>query len=293
MKNARVIIVDDEADIREGLQGWLSNDYSTLCFDSAESFLAAINNFDFEDGAPSCMLLDFQMPGMNGVELQSALKQINIEFPIIFMSGNAGQADIINAWHGGAIDFILKPFIPQQICEALTKLFAQHERDKVITSGPQSGITDIPITTREAQVLLLLGKGHQQKEIAEMLGLSLRTVKMYRTILKNKLNLNTLMEIARYCDQYHLSIQKIAANNTVEMSTEIGEVHREVWSLKFEVWKNINFYQNPTSFESAEKLLCKKYNLFYKLKQNNILSNILSVSHSLENHLRNNNQSFP
>ena len=135
MKNARAIIVDDEADIRDGLKSWLSNEYMTQCFDSAESFLNAITNFDFEDGVPSCMLLDFQMPGMNGVELQAALKQINVEFPIIFMSGNAGQADIINAWHGGAIDFILKPFTPQQISEALTKLFAQRERDTAITSG--------------------------------------------------------------------------------------------------------------------------------------------------------------
>ena len=214
MKNARVIIVDDETDIRDGLKSWLSNEYMTQCFDSAESFLNAITNFDFEDGVPSCMLLDFQMPGMNGVELQAALKQINVEFPIIFMSGNAGQADIINAWHGGAIDFILKPFTPQQISEALTKLFAQRERDTAITSGGQQGIIDIPITSREAQVLLLLGKGHQQKEVADMLSLSLRTVKMYRTFLKNKLNLNTLMEIARYCDQHQKSIEKIAGAGT-------------------------------------------------------------------------------
>jgi len=209
MKNARVIIVDDEADIREGLEDWLSNEYTTQCFDSAESFLEAINNFDFEDGVPSCMLLDFQMPGMNGVELQTTLKQINIDFPIIFISGNAGHADIINAWHGAALDFILKPFTPDQISEALAKLFTQHKQERLITSASPSDRVDIPITHREAQVLLLLGKGHQQKEIAEMLGLSLRTVKMYRTFLKNKLNLNTLIEIARYCDQYHSSIKNV------------------------------------------------------------------------------------
>ena len=213
MKSPRVIIVDDEPAIREGLQKWLANEYSTLCFDSAEAFLNAINEFDFEDGVPSCMLLDFQMPGMNGVELQSSLKQINVEFPIIFMSGNAHNADIIEAWRGGAVDFILKPFTAQQISAALADVFAKVLARKSDLLAPKASITHIPITPREAQVLLLLGKGHQQTEVAEMLGLSLRTVKMYRTFLKNKLDLNTLMELARYCDQHHASIQKIAENN--------------------------------------------------------------------------------
>lgn len=214
MKSPRVIIVDDEPAIREGLQKWLANEYSTLCFDSAEAFLNAINEFDFEDGVPSCMLLDFQMPGMNGVELQSSLKQINVEFPIIFMSGNAHNADIIEAWRGGAVDFILKPFTAQQISAALADAFAKGVVHKANSLPPQASITHIPITSREAQVLLLLGKGHQQKEVADMLSLSLRTVKMYRTFLKNKLNLNTLMEIARYCDQHQKSIEKIAEART-------------------------------------------------------------------------------
>ena len=106
----RVIIVDDDLDVREGLVAWLSQNYQVDSFDSAESLLIAITNFDFEDGVPTCILLDFQMQGMNGVELQHTLKQINTEFPIIFMSGNAKQSDVIDAWHGGAVDFILKPF---------------------------------------------------------------------------------------------------------------------------------------------------------------------------------------
>lgn len=212
MKNHRVIIVDDDLDIRDGLHAWLSQDYQVETFDSSESFLRAINDFDFEDGVATCLLLDFQMPGMNGVELQKTLKQINIEFPIIFMSGNAQQSDVIDAWHEGAVDFILKPFIPGKISSSLEKLFATAQKNK---SQPKtsSGIQIVdnpPITQREAQVLLLLGKGHEQQEVAEILGLSLRTVKMYRTFLKNKLNLHTLMELGRYCDKHQSSIEKLA-----------------------------------------------------------------------------------
>lgn len=213
MKNTRVIIVDDEPDVREGLEGWLSHDYITQSFESAESFLEAINDFEFEDGVPTCMLLDFQMPGMNGVELQSTLKQINIEFPIIFMSGNAKQADIINAWHGGAIDFILKPFNTQQISDCLLKAFAHAEQSKHLIQANQidDGL-DLAITQREAQVLLLLAKGFQQSDVADMLGVSLRTVKMYRSFLKSKLGLKTPIDMVRFCDKYNALIKDIAGD---------------------------------------------------------------------------------
>lgn len=214
MKNAKVIIVDDEPDVRDGLENWLSNNYQTQSFASAELFLQAIHDFEFEDGVPSCMLLDFQMPGMNGIELQSTLKQINIEFPIIFMSGNAKQADIINAWHGGAVDFILKPFTGQQISDSLIKVFEKAAQSRNTDINRETyAFSNTAITQREAQVLLLLGQGYQQNEVAELLGLSLRTVKMYRTFLKNKLNLNTLMEIARYCDKHNLSIKETAGGD--------------------------------------------------------------------------------
>lgn len=215
MNNSRVIVVDDASDIREGLQDLLSDDYEVQTFDSAEAFLEALNDFAFEDGKPTCVLLDFQMEGMNGVELQANLKSMNIEFPIIFMSGNALQADIVDAWRGGAIDFMLKPFTALQISDTLAKLFSTAKQLKLSHSQEQevSPLIDIPITKREAQVLLLLGQGNQQTEVAEMLGISLRTIKTYRTFLKNKLDLNTLMELARYYDKYRLSIEKIAQDD--------------------------------------------------------------------------------
>lgn len=217
MKKNRVIVVDDDLDVRDGLEAWLTQDYQVEKFDSAESLLTAIHDFDFEDGVPTCILLDFQMPGMNGVELQQRLKQINIEFPIIFMSGNAQQSDVIDAWHEGAVDFILKPFIPGKISDSLEKLFvAAHKNKEMIRSSEDNQIQiELPITQREAQVLLLLGKGHEQQEVAEILGLSLRTVKMYRTFLRNKLNLHTLMELGRYCDKYQTSIEKLAASKGI------------------------------------------------------------------------------
>ncbi len=209
--------MDDEADVREGLEAWLSADYLTASFESAESFLQAIEDFEFEDGLPTCMLLDFQMPGMNGVELQSVLQEINIEFPIVFMSGNAKQADIINAWQGGAVDYLLKPFSAQKVTDYLIKAFAKtHQGRRTGAVQQDQADCNIVITQREAQVLLLLGKGYQQSEVAQKLGISVRTVKMYRNFLKNKLHLHSLIELARYYDKHHVSIREIAGDGFVE-----------------------------------------------------------------------------
>ena len=207
MKKPRIIIVDDESVIREGLQDWLSHDYNVSVFDSAESLLTSLASF--KDDTPACILLDLQMPGMTGIELQNELNQLNVQFPIVFMSGNAQQSDIIDAWQGGAVDFLLKPFTASQVSSKLAKalnsdVFRPNKNDKTEDS------IDIPITKREAQVLLMLGQGHQQFEVAQSLSLSLRTVKMHRTSLKNKLGLNTLMELARFYDEHYRAILKIA-----------------------------------------------------------------------------------
>jgi len=215
IKSQRIIIVDDEPVVLNSLRELLSNDYETLFFTSAEEFLAAYSNFDFEDGKPTSILLDFQMPGMTGIELQLSLKQMNVEFPIIFMSGNAQQKDIIHAWHEGAKDFVLKPFTAEQILEVIATQFKNIEACRSSIGSTSSQLTihkKIPITKREAQVLLMLGTGLHQHEVSEKLGVSLRTIKMYRSNLRDKLNLNTLIELGRFCDQHQDLIIQIANN---------------------------------------------------------------------------------
>lgn len=212
MRFSRVIIVDDEQDIREALYTWLSKNYVVDCFDSAASAINAIKTSTLSDGIPTCILIDLNMPDINGIELQSNLMRLNVKYPIIFMSGSAMQSDIIKAWQAGAVDFVLKPFSPSQISEAIEKAFDRLEKSRDLTTAvpSENSRIEISITRREAQVLLLLGKGLQQIEVANQLDISLRTVKMYRTFIKNKLNLNTQMDLARYCDKHCKSIELIA-----------------------------------------------------------------------------------
>ena len=211
MNKSRVIIVEDDISLRQSLSEWLSQDYVVTEFESAEAFLEAVHDFEFEDGVPTCMLLDFQMPGMTGVDLQANLKLMNIDCPIIFISGNARDTDIIDAWRGGAVDFLLKPFSGNQVSQVLVSLFSKAETIKSAVPPIKVAASriDIPISQREAEVLLLLGSGRRQIEVAEALDITLRTVKMHRANLKNKLGLDSLFELTRYCDQHKASIEKI------------------------------------------------------------------------------------
>lgn len=194
-----IVVIDDDIDMRDGLQAWLSKQYNVKTFSDADSFLKNVDAIADCD----CLLLDLRMPGMSGADLQRELNNSQFSAPIIFMSGDAQKSDVIAAWRSGAFDFILKPFAPTEISDALQKVFLAVEvRD-------QSGMLEsLPITRREAQVLQLLGEGLHQHEIADKLGLSLRTVKMYRAFLKNKLNLVTLTEIGAFCDRYREIIKK-------------------------------------------------------------------------------------
>lgn len=196
-----IVIIDDDIDMRDGLQAWLSLQYRILLFSEAEAFLNDLSAMAECD----CLLLDLRMPGMSGTDLQRELVDREFSAPIVFMSGDAQKADIIAAWRSGAFDFVLKPFSPNEISDALQKVFTATEFSS-LSDKP----TDLPITRREAQVLLLLGDGFHQQEIADKLSLSLRTVKMYRAFLKNKLNLNNLVDVAKFCDQFRDIIQKRA-----------------------------------------------------------------------------------
>ncbi len=203
MMNKNIVVIDDDLEMREGLDAWLSSLYRVKTFASAEDFLDSPH--DLKDC--QCLLLDLQMPGMKGTELQTELQRRGFSAPIVFMSGNAQNIDIILAWRSGAFDFILKPFFPDQISDVLRKVFEANQK-----TPENETLSSLPISRREAQVLLLLGQGLKQQEIASQLGLSLRTVKMYRTFLKNKLNLTTLMEIGRFCDRHRPAIEICAGH---------------------------------------------------------------------------------
>lgn len=205
MTKKRLAIIDDDADVREGLGAWLSKDFNVVTYESAESFLRA------PDGATDvdCLLLDLRMPGVNGLELQAQLAERDFTAPIIFMSGDAQKADILSAWRSGAANFILKPFSAEELNDALEKAMSRASL-QLGDAAPGPAVPDLPITRREAQVLLLLGEGLQQQDVAKRLGISLRTVKMYRSFLSDKLGLSSLVEIGQFHARHRDLIKRMA-----------------------------------------------------------------------------------
>lgn len=198
-----IVVIDDQEEMRDGLQAFLSEYFEVRCFDSALAFLNAAQTV----GRPDCILLDLRMPVMDGHDMLAELKSSGFKSPVIFMSGDADKSDILQAWHEGAADFILKPFSGTELKSCLDKLL----------NAPASGQDGMDlarsITRREAQVLLLLGQGLRQHEVAAKLGLSLRTVKMYRSLIKDKLDLNSLVDIARFCDRNRRALGQLIGEN--------------------------------------------------------------------------------
>jgi FixJ family two-component response regulator len=212
MNKLRILLVEDDIAIQEAFIALLSKTYQIDCFNSAEDFLNGLNDLGLKENISTCIVLDFQLPGMSGIELQNILAARNISLPILFISGNAKQIDIIDAWHGGAIDFLLKPFTGPKLSETLKTLFQKFETESkpTISTAKKIPPNSTPISQREAQVLLLLGEGYRQYEIAEMLSISLRTIKWHRSNIKDKLDLKTLAELGRYCDANRRAIENVA-----------------------------------------------------------------------------------
>lgn len=193
MNKKTIFVVDDHLDIREGAKAFLSPDFHVVCFESAIEMLNKGELIHTADYA----LIDLRMPTIDGFSLHTELKKTSFRSPIIFMSGEASKADVIEAWRGGAVDFILKPFSGEEIKRRIDAILASDKEAGTQKATRAGAGGDLPITRREAQVLLLLGQGLQQNEIAMKLNISIITVKVHRHFIKTKLDLNSMVEIGR------------------------------------------------------------------------------------------------
>ena len=147
---------------------------------------------------PGCILLDVRMPGMDGLEVQQALKDDNIFFPVIVMTGHGDISLAVRAMKAGAVDFIEKPFEKPLLLSALEDGFRRLEN-----TGKQDQRAEFArarlqvLTRRELEVLQGLVRGHPNKTIAYDLGISPRTVEIYRANVMAKLEVASLSEALR------------------------------------------------------------------------------------------------
>lgn len=190
-----VFLVDDDEDIRLSLSRALGKrGYVVEPHDSAQSFLDA-----YDDSRPGCLLLDYGMPGMNGLELQRRLNDDGHTIPVIFITGHGGVPESVQAIKGGAIDFLEKPFRQSDLIERIETAFAiARERLSSQVQSRQHEALFARLTAREAEIvarMLQRPAETSSKEIAAYLGISPRTVDHHRARILEKLNVRSVAEL--------------------------------------------------------------------------------------------------
>jgi len=193
-KKGMVYVVDDDEGVRDSLQ-WLleGKDYRVRCFDSAETFLS---RYDAREVA--CLIVDIRMGGMTGLELQDRLIERNSPLPIVFITGHGDVPMAVNTMKKGAMDFIQKPFQEEALVNLVERMLTQAR--EAFSDHQQSASRDAllaKLTSREAQVLERIVAGRLNKQIADDLGISIKTVEAHRANIMEKLNANTVADLLK------------------------------------------------------------------------------------------------
>ncbi|MEJ2360195.1 MAG: response regulator [Gammaproteobacteria bacterium] len=189
-----VHIVDDDAAVRKALVMLMQSDELQVeSYASAEEF---IKNVTAED--KGCILLDVRMPGMSGLELQQLLREQRIGMPVIIMTGFADVAMAVEAMKAGASDFIEKPFDNDYLLKQVKTCLQKSEKIQSAQDQQQAADDKIArLTRREREVMDMLVAGHQNRVIAEKLGISPRTVEIHRARVMEKLETHSLSGVVR------------------------------------------------------------------------------------------------
>lgn len=190
---ARVFIVDDDAAIRDSLV-WLfrSRGLTALSFPSGEAFLDA-----WRPDLDGCIVADIRMDGISGLEMFDRLKAIGSRLPVVFLTGHGDVPIAVSALKRGARDFVEKPFNDNDLVDIVIK--ALDEEASRRAAEQQSQERDLrldSLTQRERQVLDLLLAGKLNKQIADELGIAMRTVEVHRARVFEKIGVRNAMELA-------------------------------------------------------------------------------------------------
>lgn len=190
--DALVYLIDDEFSVRDSLTLVLeSGGLRVKSFESAEDFLKNYNN-----EYPSCLILDVKMPCMSGLELQEELLKINISIPIIFISGHAGISQSAKAFRAGAVDFLEKPFDHEVLLARITEVIQKNiEYRWRLNVHFELANRHYCLTEREREVLTLISEGSSNKEAANLLGISSRTVEAHRARIMKKMEVDSFVDL--------------------------------------------------------------------------------------------------
>jgi FixJ family two-component response regulator len=188
----RVFIVDDDNSVRCALARLLrASGYQVECFDSPDAFLERADLTSM----PACLVLDLQMPGMTGLEVQRKLDQL---LPIVFLTGHGDISSSVDAMKGGAVDFLPKPVCESLLLAAVDRALARacvesrrrHEREEIEERMRH-------LTRREREVMELVVTGRLNKQVASDLGAAEKTIKIHRARVMEKMKARSIVDLVR------------------------------------------------------------------------------------------------
>jgi len=189
----KIAIVDDDAALRDALS-WLfsTRNHQVELFESGEALLA-----DFRPEDIACILLDVRMPGMSGLEVFAELKKKPYCPPVIFLTGHGDVPMAVNAIKQGAADFVEKPFADNDIVDLIERCLANDKATREVWEL-QAEVNQrlAQLTPREREVLKLILVGRLNKQIADDLAISMKTVEVHRARTLEKMQVKTAMELA-------------------------------------------------------------------------------------------------
>tara|TARA_Y100000589_G_C27074307_1_gene596791 strand:+ start:282 stop:917 length:636 start_codon:yes stop_codon:yes gene_type:complete len=189
-----VYVVDDDQAVRESMVWWMeSHGYHVEVFDSAQTFLD-----HYHPEMIGCIVLDVRMPGMDGLQLQSQLHDRGCTMPTIFITGHAEVPIAIAAIRCGGFDFLEKPFDDQLLLERVEKALALEAQSRHAPDNQQDIMNRIArLTAQEKRIMQRICDGMSNRQIAEELGLSHKTIEVYRTRVMQKMQVNSLPTLVR------------------------------------------------------------------------------------------------
>lgn len=203
METGRVLVLDDDLGLRKSLKRLLtSRGFETAVFASGEELCSSLPL----DG-PACLLMDLHLGERDGFDVMKCLRDRGLEVPVVFLTAYGDVPTAVRALHAGAVDFLLKPYEPENLinavrsaCDIARKAWKREAELFNLRSRAER------LSPREKQILGLVLKGYLNKEIAAELGLAQVTIKVYRSRAMRRLGARNAAELAKFAAMLQIAL---------------------------------------------------------------------------------------
>jgi FixJ family two-component response regulator len=198
---ATVHLVDDDPEFLASASRFVSKvGFPVATYPSVEELLSAVS-----PEARGCVIADLVMPGLGGLELQALLTERGVSLPVVFLTGHGDIPSTVQAMRGGAVDFIEKLAPKEQLIAAIVRALERDAQSHLARMRLEDHRRRIAtLSKREREVLARVARGDRNKEIAGVLGITERTVKLYRAAISAKLGVHSVAQLAILASEAHL-----------------------------------------------------------------------------------------